>query len=78
VAAAGIGRALPASAFMAAFGLGSVPALTMTALALTGTGTARAMWRRLSPAAMGLVGVLLIVRGLGLPGLQALHTHVMK
>jgi sulfite exporter TauE/SafE len=78
LAATGLGRALPAGAFMLAFGLGSVPALTTMAVALSGADRSRALWRRLSPAATGIVGLLLIVRGLGLPGLHVVHTHVMK
>lgn len=78
LAAAGLGRALPAGAFMLAFGLGSVPALATMAVVVSGVDRSRMVWRRLSPVATGIVGLLLIVRGLGLPGLHAVHTHVMK
>ncbi len=78
LAATGLGRAIPAGMFMLAFGIGSVPALTMTAVAMMGADRSRVVLRRLSPVATGIVGLLLIVRGLGLPALHAAHTHIMK
>lgn len=78
LAATGLGRAVPAGVFMLAFGIGSVPALTMTAVAMVEADRSRAVLRRLAPVATGIVGLLLIVRGLGLPAFHAAHTHVMR
>lgn len=78
LAATGLGRPLPAGAFMLAFGLGSVPALTTMAVAIATTGRSRIVLRRLSPIATGLVGLLLIARGFALPAVHAGHAHVMK
>lgn len=79
LAAVGLGGALPAGAFMLAFGLGSVPALTMVAAAMTRADTSRIVLRRLAPVATGIVGLLLIARGLALPALHAgAHAHLMK
>jgi sulfite exporter TauE/SafE len=72
VAAAGFGHGWTSAGFMFAFGLGSVPALTTVALVLSGARPRSSGLRRLSPIAMGLVGVLLVIRG-SLP--SSTHVH---
>lgn len=74
VAAAGFGRAASACAFMTGFGLGSIPALMVVCLA-TGRGALHPIFRRASPVATALVGVMLVLRGLAIPvpGVHAYH-----
>ncbi len=64
------GDALQSMAFMAAFGLGTGPAMLGVSLLgrLLGT-TWRARLQRLIPVGLALVGLLLIVRGLALGGM---------
>lgn len=64
------GDAVHSMAFMAAFGLGTGPAMLAVSLLgrLLGT-TWRARLRRLVPFGLALVGLLLIVRGLALGGM---------
>ena len=71
-AAVGLGTSIDGVAFMLAFGLGTAPAL----LAL-GLSRGLLAWvlpvrvRRLAPLALAVVGILLIVRGLAGPVMQA-------
>jgi sulfite exporter TauE/SafE len=67
-AAAGTGRAGHGALFMAAFGLGSIPALGALALGASAASPARRPWlARLRPVATALVAILLIARGFGFP-----------
>ena len=55
------------AAFMAAFGLGTVPALLALRLGTSWfTGSTKAFLRRLSPYLVAAVGVLFVLRGMGL------------
>ena len=67
-AAAGFGNVWQSMLFMGVFAAGTTPVLAMIAMA-GGSITARAphMMRRATPAALAIVGVLLIVRGVRPP-----------
>jgi len=75
-AAAGLGDLSRAVAFMAAFGAGTVPVLAVMAWA-SGAATSRlpVRVRRAAPAVLALVGLLLIVRGIGMPHGEAHAAH---
>jgi len=61
------GSALAGAATMAAFGLGTLPAMLATALSGKNIGAAtRRKLQRLAPAGAALVGILLVFRGLAL------------
>lgn len=67
-AAAGFGDARLTVLFMAGFAIGTTPVLALVATAGGAIGAAvPTRWRRLAPVAVGLVGVLLIVRGVTAP-----------
>lgn len=64
------GDVLPSMAFMAGFGLGTGPAmLGVSLLGQMAAASWRARLRRWMPVGLGLVGVLLILRGLALGGM---------
>lgn len=73
-AAAGLGSLWHAVGFMLAFGVGTSPVLVFLGMA-SGAIAARVpvRVRRAAPAVLAVVGVLLIVRGVGMP---AAHEHV--
>lgn len=72
-AAAGLGEPGLAVAFMAAFGLGTTPALVALVMAgATLVPRLPSRVRRAAPMALALVGILLIVRGMASP--HAAHT----
>lgn len=65
--AAASGTVLQAVAYMAVFGLGTIPLLLITMFAGRLIGRSwQNVFQRLAPWAVGLLGVLLILRGLGL------------
>jgi len=71
LAATGLGHTVAAGSFMVAFGFGSVPALATMSITVADRGWPRMALRRLSPIATAVVGLLLIARGLALPGMHA-------
>lgn len=71
-AAAALGSGTRGAAFMLAFGVGTTPALA--AVTLAPLPWSSRLMARLSPIAVGLVGLLLVARGLGL-ALPAAHSE---
>ena len=78
-AAAAMGSVPAAAAFMLSFGLGTLPALAATSMLADSVPiSVRSRLRLAVPAALAVVGMLLIVRGLGFPANPAHLTHATR
>lgn len=75
VAAAGFGNRAAATTFMLGFGLATIPALAGIGSVLAVFQRAPAAMRRAAPVATALVGLLLVARGIGVPGIAEHGAH---